>query len=137
MKTNFPSEPEPGMVKGIGVDILEIQRIQKSIDTFGNEFLEKIFTPEEIRYCSTKHNTAQHFAARFAAKEAVSKAFATGWRGNFSWKDIEVTNDELGKPRITLRGKLKESLPHASIFVSLSHSESHVVAMVILEEGMS
>jgi holo-[acyl-carrier protein] synthase len=125
------------MIKGIGIDILEIQRIQQSVDAFGNDFLEKIFTPEEIRYCTAKHNAAQHFAARFAAKEAVSKAFATGWRGNFSWKDIEITNDDLGKPRITLSGKLKEALASASIFVSLSHSESHVVAMVILEEGTS
>ncbi|HCV42313.1 MAG TPA: holo-[acyl-carrier-protein] synthase [Bacteroidetes bacterium] len=122
------------MIKGIGIDILEIQRIQKSVATFGNDFLEKIFTSAEIRYCTAKHNAAQHFAARFAAKEAVSKAFATGWRGNFSWKDIEVTNDELGKPYIALSGKLKETLAHASIFVSLSHSESHVVAMVVLEE---
>lgn len=125
------------MVKGIGIDILEIHRIQRSVDAFGNDFLEKIFTPEEIRYCTAKHNAAQHFAARFAAKEAVSKALATGWRGNFSWKDIEVTNDALGKPQITLSGKLKEALARASIFVSLSHSESHVVAMVILEEGAS
>ncbi|MEK9137214.1 MAG: holo-ACP synthase [Bacteroidota bacterium] len=121
------------MVKGVGVDILEIQRIQKSIDSLGQSFLEKIFTPAEITYCTAKHNTAQHFAARFAAKEAVSKALATGRRGDFAWKDVEVMNDTLGQPHITLSGKLKESLSHASIFVSLSHSESHVVAMVVIE----
>ena len=124
------------MIKGIGVDIIEIQRIQKSIDSFGAPFLERIFTPVEIQYCTAKQNPAQHFAARFAAKEAVSKSLATGWRGDFSWKDIEVTNDGLGQPRIALYGKLKGLLDHASLFVSLSHSENHVVAMVVMEEGM-
>ncbi len=125
------------MVKGIGVDILEIERIQKSIDNLGTNFLNKVFTQEEIRYCQSKHNMVQHFAARFAAKEAVSKALATGWSGDFAWKDVEVMNDALGQPHITLYGRLRETLAHASIFVSLSHSESHVVAMVVIEEGAS
>lgn len=124
------------MVRGIGVDILEIGRIQRSIDEFGANFLERIFTREEIRYCTSKHNAGQHFAARFAAKEAVSKALATGWRGNFAWKDVEVMNDTLGQPHITLYGNLKETLAGASVFVSLSHSMSHVVAMVIIEGEM-
>lgn len=124
------------MVNGIGVDILEIERIQHSIDQLGNNFLERIFTTEEIRYCQSKHNAGQHFAARFAAKEAVSKALATGWRGDFAWKDVEIMNDALGQPHVTLYGKLKETLAGASIFVSLSHSRSHVVAMVIIEGGM-
>ena len=122
------------MVKGIGVDIMEIQRIQRNIDSLGEAFLEKVFTSEEIRYCTAKHNAAQHFAARFAAKEAASKALATGWSGDFSWKDVEVMNDALGQPHITLYGKLKETLSRSSIFLSLSHSESHVVAMVLIEE---
>lgn len=121
------------MIKGIGVDILEIVRIQNSIDNLGAAFLEKVFTPEEIRYCQSKHNMAQHFAARFAAKEAVSKALATGWRGDFVWKDVEIMNDTLGQPHVTLYGKLKEMLAHTAVFVSLSHSESHVVAMVVIE----
>ena len=123
------------MIAGIGVDIIEIQRIQKSIASFGESFLERIFTPGEIQYCKAKSNAAQHFAARFAAKEAVTKAFATGWRGDFSWKDIEVTNDELGQPHITLHGDLKERLSHVSVFVSLSHSDNHVVAMAVMEKG--
>jgi holo-[acyl-carrier protein] synthase len=121
------------MVKGIGVDIMEIQRIQKSIDGLGQAFLQKIFTSGEIRYCQSKSNMAQHFAARFAAKEAVSKALATGWRGDFAWKDVEVMNDTLGQPHITLYGRLKDALAQSTVFVSLSHSESHVVAMVVIE----
>jgi holo-[acyl-carrier protein] synthase len=123
------------MVRGIGVDIIEIGRIQKSIENLGDGFLTKIFTPGEIQYCSSKNNAAQHFAARFAAKEAVSKALATGWSGDFAWKDVEVMNDPLGQPRITLSGKLKEALIGSTILASLSHSESHVVAMVLIEGG--
>ena len=125
------------MILGIGVDIIEIQRVQESVQNFGDSFLERIFTRGEIQYCTAKSNPVQHFAARFAAKEAVSKSLATGWRGEFSWKDIEVTNDVLGQPHIALHGRLKDALPHVSIFVSLSHSEKHVVAMAIMEKGVA
>ena len=121
------------MVRGIGVDILEIDRIRSSIESLGERFLERVFTPEEIRYCRSKSDATQHFAARFAAKEAVSKALATGWSGDFAWRDVEIMNDTLGQPRVTLYGKLAEALQDASVFVSLSHSESHVVAMVVIE----
>jgi len=123
------------MILGIGVDIIEVERIEQSISRFGESFLQRIFTSGEIHYCTGKSNAAQHFAARFAAKEAVSKSLATGWRGAFSWKDIEVTNDPMGQPRIVLHRKLKETLPAVSIRVSLSHSDHHVVAMAIMEEG--
>jgi holo-[acyl-carrier protein] synthase len=125
------------MIKGIGVDILEIDRIGRIIGTHGTTFLQRVFTPAEIRYCSGKRNAAQHFAARFAAKEAVSKALATGMRGEFSWKNIEVMNDPLGQPHIAFSGTLKEALAHARVHVSLSHSQSHVVAMVVMEEENS
>jgi holo-[acyl-carrier protein] synthase len=125
------------MIKGIGVDIIEIERIGKSITTLGQSFLEKIFTPDEIGYCMAKANAAQHFAARFAAKEAMSKALATGWRGDFAWRNVEVMNDDMGKPYIALSGALKERLARSSLFVSLSHSASHVVAMVVIEEHPS
>jgi holo-[acyl-carrier protein] synthase len=123
------------MVKGIGVDIIEITRVRRSIETLGNRFLEKIFTPGERAYCSAKQNSVQHYAARFAAKEAVSKAMSTGWAGEFRWKDVEVMNDPSGQPRITLTGPLKESLAGTRILVTLSHSDTHVVAMVLIEEG--
>ena len=79
----------------------------------------------------------QHFAARFAAKEAVSKALSTGWAGDFAWKDVEIMNDPSGQPRVALNGKLAVKLRAATIFVSISHSENHVVAMVIIEEPVS
>jgi holo-[acyl-carrier protein] synthase len=122
------------MVKGIGVDIIEIARVRRSIEQGGNLFLEKVFTPREIAYCTARQNAYQHYAARFAAKEAVSKALSTGWAGEFRWKDVEVMNEPSGQPRIAFSGKLGETLNSASVFVSLSHSDSHVVAMVVIEE---
>jgi holo-[acyl-carrier-protein] synthase len=121
------------MIKGIGIDIIEIARIRQSVEKLGDQFLQRIFTPLEINYCKKKHNTYQHLAARFAAKEAVSKALSTGWHGDLRWKDVEVMNDKSGQPHITLYGKLREKLAKVAIFVSISHSESHVVAMVIME----
>jgi len=121
------------MIRGIGVDIIEIERIRDSIQDQGERFLEKVFTPQEIAYCSAKYNSAQHYAARFAAKEAVSKALSTGWAGEFRWKDVELTNDPSGQPHMTLHGPLREKLAGTSVFVSMSHSHSHVVAMVVLD----
>ncbi len=122
------------MIKGIGVDIIEIGRITKSVEELGDVFLQKIFTAREIAYCNSKPNAHQHFAARFAAKEALSKAVATGWSGEFKWKDVEVSNESSGKPLLTLHGSMKEILSHCSVLVSLSHSDHHVVAIVVLEE---
>lgn len=123
------------MVRGIGVDIIEIDRIQKSVETVGEHFLHKVYTPAEISYCDAKANRFQHYAARFAAKEALSKALSTGWAGEFRWKDVEVTNDPSGQPRITLHGSLQTHLAGAAVMLSMSHSESHVVAMVVIEDG--
>jgi holo-[acyl-carrier protein] synthase len=123
------------MVKGIGIDIIEIGRIEKSIRDLGEHFLHKVFTDKEIAYCSSKPAAAQHFAARFAAKEALSKALSTGWAGEFRWKDVEVTNETTGQPRIDLHGTLRATLAQCSVFVSLSHSQSHVVALVVIEES--
>ncbi len=123
------------MIRGIGVDIIEIDRIRKDIESSGSHFLEKIFTPGEIAYCQGKFNMHQHFAARFAAKEAVSKALSTGWAGEFRWKDIEVTNDPSGQPRISVTGRLKDTLASSSIVVSISHADTHVIAVVLIEDA--
>lgn len=124
------------MVRGIGVDIIEIARIGQSIEMLGDRFLDKIFTAGERHYCSARQNSVQHYAARFAAKEALSKALSTGWAGEFRWKDVEVMNDPSGQPRITLTGPLCETLAGTRILVTLSHSDSHVVAVVLIEEGV-
>ncbi len=121
------------MIRGVGVDIIEIDRIRESIDNQGERFLAKVFTPSEILYCSAKHNSAQHFAARFAAKEAASKALSTGWAGDFRWKDVELSNESSGQPRLTFHGPLAGLLENSTVHVSLSHSHSHVVAVVVIE----
>ena len=122
------------MVRGIGVDIIEIDRIRRSIETTGTGFLAKVYTDGEIAYCDAKAHRYQHYAARFAAKEALSKALSTGWAGEFRWKDVEVMNEPSGQPRFTVHGTLGERLKGTEIMLSMSHSESHVVAMVVIEE---
>lgn len=122
------------MIQGIGVDIIEIDRIRDIIDRYGDTFISKIFTETEINYCRSKKISHQHFAARFAAKEAFSKALSTGWRGEFSWRDIEVSNNELGQPSITLYGKLADRIEKDRVLISLSHSDNTVVAFVIIEK---
>jgi holo-[acyl-carrier protein] synthase len=122
------------MIRGIGVDIIDIERIRELVESEGERFLHKVFTGAEIAYCNSKAHRHQHFAARFAAKEAVSKALATGWAGDFRWKDVEVTNDPTGRPRISLHGQLREHIGSACIQISLSHADNHVVAMAVIEE---
>jgi holo-[acyl-carrier protein] synthase len=120
------------VIQGIGVDIIEIQRIQSSIEKFGDTFLRKIFTDTEIAYCRSRKNPAQHFAARFAAKEAVSKALATGWSGEFEWKNVEVMNELSGKPSVILHGITAQALEKSTVFLSLSHSDASVVAFAVI-----
>jgi holo-[acyl-carrier protein] synthase len=122
------------MIIGIGVDIIEIERIQKSIDEYGPLFLNKLFTENEINYCSSKQFPTQHYAARFAAKEAFAKAISTGWSGDFEWKNVEVKNDPIGKPSFELYGKTAEVLQGCSVFLSMSHSDTTVIAYVVIEK---
>jgi len=121
------------MVIGIGIDIIEIERIKKSIDTYGDSFLNKIYTKNELDYCLAKHNKYQHLAARFAAKEAIYKALATGWEKDASWKSMEITNESNGLPVVTFFGKLKEFLSDdKDIKISLSHSDNYVTCVAII-----
>jgi holo-[acyl-carrier protein] synthase len=121
------------MVEGLGVDVVEIDRVKSVVDRWGDHFLRKIFTDKEIAYSLSKRNSVQHLAARFAVKEAVAKALATGWQGGFRWKDIEVGNDASGKPTVALGGELGTRLAGANIHVSISHSDSVVVGVAIVE----
>lgn len=125
------------MITGIGIDIIEISRIEESITVYGDAFLAKLFTQNEIDYCKAKQFPVQHFAARFAAKEAFSKAVATGWSGEFEWKNIEVKNDPMGKPDFILYGKTAETLIGYEVFLSMSHSDTTVVAFVVIEKKSS
>ena len=121
------------MVIGIGTDIIEIDRIKHSIEKNGDRFLSKIYTPSEIKYCLSKANKYQHFAGRFAAKEAVYKALATGWQELLSWQEIEIFNESTGMPQVTMCGKLKEFLSDdKSLKISISHSKNYVVCVAII-----
>ena len=121
------------MIIGIGIDIIEIDRIKKSVDTFGEHFLNKVYTKSEIDYCLAKHNKYQHLAARFAAKEAIYKAIARGWEKEATWKNMEITNEKNGLPVVKLLGKLNQFIgDDKDIKISLSHSDNYVTAVAIV-----
>src|SRR5688572_5710424 len=94
-----------GMILGMGIDIAEASRIQETLERHGERFLQRVFTPAEIAYCRRHRNSAERFAARFAAKEAAMKALGTGWRRGISWQDFEISNQASGKPCLQLSGK--------------------------------
>ena len=121
------------MVLGIGIDIIEIERIEQSIAKFGDQFLNKIFTKTELAYCLPKKNKYQHYAARFAAKEAIAKALATGWSKGFRWQDIEIYNEPNGMPKVNLKGQLKDFLSNdKSLQITMSHSNHYVTCFAIV-----
>jgi holo-[acyl-carrier protein] synthase len=122
------------MIIGIGTDIAEVHRIAKSIEKSG--FMEKVFSKAEIAYCEKKANKAENFTARFAAKEAFFKALGTGWRGGMSFSEVEVWNDELGKPTLNIIGQTAEIIKDKNIktiHISLSHIKDLAMATVVLE----
>ncbi|MFZ5518421.1 MAG: holo-ACP synthase [Candidatus Zhuqueibacterota bacterium] len=124
------------MIFGIGIDIIEVARVEKQIAGDDSGFLKRIFSEKEIGYCELKRNRAQHYAARFAAKEAFFKAIGIGWRNGLAWSEIEILDDDLGKPNIFLHGKAKQFIDENHIkqlHVSLSHLKETAVAVVILE----
>ena len=122
------------MIRGIGIDIEDVSRIKDMIRRYENKFLERIFTENEIRYCLAKGNPSMHFTARFAAKEAFSKAIGTGWRDTFRWKDVEIDNNDLGKPSIILHNEAREKFSSFAIHISLSHTSAYAAAFVVLED---
>src|ERR1035437_10823341 len=107
------------MIVGTGIDIAEVDRIKATIERFGRRFLERVFTPDEIRYCESKANKAERYAARFAAKEAAMKAIGTGWSRGVTWRDIEVRRLPGGRPTIVFHGKAGE------IFAKLGGVRAH------------
>lgn len=118
------------------MDIVGIARFERFVADGNEALFQRLFTPGELSYCGGKKHSAQHYALRFAAKEAFLKALGTGLRQGLSWKDIEVVHDDLGKPSLSLTGRAQELFREAqltSCFLSLSHDAGCAVAMVILE----
>lgn len=127
---------EDEVIIGLGVDITEVDRLEKAIMRHERAFLERVFTPGEIQYCNRHKNKFERYAARFAAKEAAMKALGTGWRKGVRWRDIEVKNEPGGKPVLHLAGKAAEHAARlgANRFVlSMTHTGNLAFAQVILE----
>jgi holo-[acyl-carrier protein] synthase len=126
------------MISGIGVDIVEIGRMKAAINKWGAHFLDKMFTRREIEYSNSKRFCHQHFAARFAAKEAVVKAFGGIGKFPIKWTDIEILNDTEGKPFVGFRGdaiKLKELKKVSQVLLTMSHSKDYAVANAVIVAG--
>jgi holo-[acyl-carrier protein] synthase len=125
------------VIVGTGIDIAEVERVGAAIDRFGERFLRRIFTEAEIRYCRSKHNAVERFAARFAAKEAALKAIGTGWRRGVAWKEVEVGREPGGRPTIHFHGRALEfaqALGMRRASLSLTHTKEHAMAQVLLED---
>ncbi|MBI2946489.1 MAG: holo-ACP synthase [Verrucomicrobia bacterium] len=124
------------MILGLGIDIIEVARIRASHERFGERFLRRILLPAEIAYCLSHKTPAPHLAARFAAKEAISKAFGTGIGSSLGWHDVEVARKDTGQPFVVLHGggqKLLETRGGRTIHISISHTEFHAAVVAILE----
>ena len=126
------------MIAGTGIDIVEISRFKKAKKKWGKNFLGKIFTKNEIDYSRKRRFQDQHFAARFAAKEAVLKAFGDKLSSINNWQDIEILNDKSGRPYIRFHGsakKLKSREKINDVVLSMAHCKGHAVANAILIRG--
>ncbi len=123
-------------VLGIGVDLVECARIERSIERFGEKFLHRVFTDGEIAYSMSMKFPARHLAARFAAKEAVSKAFGTGIGKAMGWRNIDVQKKPSGEPFLIFSGPAQELARQRAVtaaFVTLSHTEHHAIACIVLD----
>ena len=117
-----------------GIDMVDCDRLGRSVARHGRRFLERIFTPAELEYCEGRKRCMEHLAGRFAVKEAVMKVLGTGWRGGIAWTDIEVRNDPLGKPEVHLTGRCREladEMGLEKILISITHTDSQAVASAI------
>ncbi len=124
------------MILGTGVDIIEVERIRSSYARFGDRFAQRILRAEEIAYCVQHKDPAPFLAVRFAAKEAISKAFGTGIGAQLGWQDMEVKRKESGEPYVALHGnglKLLTERGGRIVHLSLSHTENYAVATALLE----
>jgi holo-[acyl-carrier protein] synthase len=126
------------VILGIGIDIIEVARIAASYEKFGERFLNRIMLPDEIAYCLSNKVPGPFLAARFAAKEAISKAFGTGIGAQLGWQDMEVGRKESGEPYVILHGngqKLLQARGGRAVLISLSHTQVHATAVALLESA--
>ncbi len=124
------------MILGLGMDITEVARVAASLERFGDSFLKRILHPEEIAYCRNYQSPAQYVAVRFAAKEAISKAFGTGIGAQLGWHDLEIRRRDSGEPYVVLHGGGKllfEARGAKQLLISLSHTANYAAAVAVLE----
>lgn len=129
-----PREAAGMLIIGVGTDIVEVVRIGQMIERHGEVFLNRVFTADEIRYCQRRREYTQHYAGRWAAKEAVMKTLGTGWSRGVGWRDIEVCSSRSGQPSIILRGAAREIAQQAGIaevLISISHCRTFATATAI------
>jgi holo-[acyl-carrier protein] synthase len=125
-------------IVGIGTDIVECLRIGRMIEEHGELFLTRVFTTREIRYCQARKHATEHFAGRWAAKEAVLKCLGTGWRRGLCWTDMEVRNDPEGKPTMSIRGAARDQAQQmhiTDILLSISHCRAYATAYALAVRG--
>lgn len=123
------------MVVGLGVDIVEVERIRKALED-QPAMIRRVFTGSEAKYCTGRKNPYQHFAGRFAAKEAALKALGTGWSEGIRWRDVEISSEPSGKPLLHFHGRAHEvfdSLDASTIFLTITHARAYAVAVVVLD----
>jgi holo-[acyl-carrier protein] synthase len=126
------------MIIGTGIDLTEIERIQEAMDRYGSRFLDRIYTAGEQEYCLRKRNSAESFAARFAAKEAGAKALGTGISRGVTWKEIEVVRERGGRPALKFHGRAAEMAQRLGVrnaALSLTHTGDLAMASVVVEDG--
>lgn len=119
------------MIRGVGTDIIEIERMRRVLKRQGKRFMEKLFTADEQAYCLRHADSAPQFAARFAAKEAVVKALGVGFGPDVQWLDIEIRHDQQGKPVVVFSKKIDEKFSHPSIYLSISHCRAYATAFAV------
>lgn len=118
-------------MKGLGNDIIEIERVRKGFEDHGRPFLDRLFTPKEQEYCQIHSDPFPRYAGRFAAKEAIVKALGCGFGAEAGWHDIEIISDQKGKPIVHLSGELKNRFDHPEILVTISHCKEYATAVAI------
>jgi len=125
---------------GIGTDIVECLRIGRMIEQHGELFLTRVYTSHEIRYCQNRKNSTEHFAGRWAAKEAILKCLGTGWSKGLAWTDLEIRNDYNGAPEVHMSGAVREyaeQLRISNIMISISHCRAYATAYALALNGGS
>ncbi|MDB2674197.1 holo-ACP synthase [Akkermansiaceae bacterium] len=125
---------------GIGIDVVEVSRIRSSMDEFGQKFLDRIFTQQEREYCQRQKRPELHYAARFAAKEAISKAFGTGIGQDVGWLDMEILRKQSGEPEVHLSGSAADCAKEkgvTQVMVSLTHAKHYAAANAVVMSGNS